>query len=85
MSMEKLPDQWMEYIIVPFYKKGDKIDCCNYLWILLISTAYNILSNILLSKVSPQINEIIDFYQCGFQCKRSTTGHLGGKYCAIFL
>jgi hypothetical protein len=29
-NKKELPDQWQEYIIVPIYKKGDKIDCRNY-------------------------------------------------------
>jgi hypothetical protein len=27
---EKLPDQWMESIIVPVHNKDDKTDCGNY-------------------------------------------------------
>jgi hypothetical protein len=29
-SMEELPDQWKESIIVQIYKKGDKTYCSNY-------------------------------------------------------
>jgi hypothetical protein len=29
-SKGELPDQWKESIIVPIYKKADKIDCSNY-------------------------------------------------------
>jgi hypothetical protein len=54
-----LPDQWKESIIVPIYKKGDKTDCINYRGILLLWTSYKILSNILLSRLSPYVHEII--------------------------
>jgi hypothetical protein len=49
-NKEELPDQWKESIIVPIHKKGDKTDCNNYRGISLLSTAYRILSNILLSR-----------------------------------
>jgi hypothetical protein len=51
-NKEELPDQWKESIIVPIHKKGDKTDCNNYCGISLL-TAYKILSNILLTRLSP--------------------------------
>jgi hypothetical protein len=59
LNKEDLPDQCKESIIVPVYKKGDKTDCSNYRGISLLSTSYKILSNILLSRLSPYIDEII--------------------------
>jgi hypothetical protein len=53
-------------IIVPVYKKGDKTECINYRGISLLSFSYKILSKILLSRLSPYIDEIIGDYQCGF-------------------
>jgi hypothetical protein len=50
-SKEELLDQWKESIILPVHKKGDKTDCNNYRGISVLSTSYNILSNILLSKL----------------------------------
>ena len=47
---EELHEEWKELIIVPIYKKGDKTDCRNYRGILLLSTTYRILTNILLSR-----------------------------------
>jgi hypothetical protein len=68
-----LPDQWKESIIVPIHKKGDKTDCSNYGGISLLSTSYKILSNILLSRLSPYIDEIIGNHQCGIRRNRSTS------------
>jgi hypothetical protein len=47
-------------------------DCNNYLGISLLLTAYKILSNILLARLTPYVNEIIGDHQCGFCCNRST-------------
>jgi hypothetical protein len=63
---KELPDQWKKSIIVPIYKKCDKTDCSNYNGISMISTSYKIVSNILLSRLSPHIDEITGDHQCGF-------------------
>jgi hypothetical protein len=65
-NKEELPDQWKESIIVPIHRKGDKTNCNNYHGISLLSTSYKILSNILLSRLNPYIDEIIVDHQCGF-------------------
>jgi sorting nexin-29 len=65
-NMEKLPDQWKESIIIPAHKRGDKTDCNNYRGVSLLSTSYKIVSNILLSRLVPYIDEIIGDHQRGF-------------------
>jgi hypothetical protein len=61
-----LPEEWKEAIITPMYQKGDKTDCSNYTGISLMLTAYKILSNILLSRLTPYAKEINVDHQCGF-------------------
>jgi hypothetical protein len=56
---EELPQQWKESIIVSIHKKGDKTDCNNCRGISLLSTAYKILSNILLARLTPYVNELL--------------------------
>jgi len=53
-----LPEEWKESIIFPIYKKGDTADFSNYISISLLSTTCNILSNILLSRLTPDAEEI---------------------------
>jgi hypothetical protein len=48
----------------------------NYRGISLLSISYKILSNILLSRLGPYLNEIIGDHQCGFQRNRSTTNQI---------
>jgi hypothetical protein len=75
-NKEELPEQWKESIILPIYKKGDKTDCSNYRGISLLPTSYKILSNILLSRLTPYVDEIIGDHQCGFRRNRSTTDQI---------
>ena len=63
---EELPEEWKESIIVPIYKKGDKTDCINYRGISLLPTMYKIMSNILLSRLIPHVEEVTGDHQCGF-------------------
>ena len=63
-------------IIVPVYKKGDKTDCSNYRGISFLSNTYKILSNILLTGLTPYAEEIIGDRQCGFRHNRSITDHI---------
>jgi len=75
-NKEELPEEWKESIMVPIYKKGDKTDCSNYRSISLLPTTYNILSNIMLSKLTPYAEEIIGDHLCGFRRSWSTTDHI---------
>ena len=73
---KEFPEEWKESIIVPIYKKGDKTDCRNYRGISILTTTYKILSNILLSRLTPYAEEIIEDHQCGCRSNSSTTDHL---------
>jgi hypothetical protein len=73
---EAFLDQWNESIIVPVHKKSDKTDCNNDRGISLLSTSYKIVSNILHSRLSPYIDEIIGDHRCGFKSNRSTTDQI---------
>jgi hypothetical protein len=71
-----LPQQWKESTTVQIHKKGDKTECNNYRGISLFTTAYKILSNILLVRLTPYINEVTGDHQCGFRCNRSITDQI---------
>ena len=57
---------WKVSRTVPIYKKGDNTDCSNYIRISLLPRTYNILSNILLSRLTPYAKDITGDHQCGF-------------------
>jgi hypothetical protein len=52
-NKEELPEEWKESIIIPIYKKGYKTACGKYRGITLLPATYKILSNILLSRLTP--------------------------------
>jgi hypothetical protein len=62
--------------LLHLHKKGDKTDCSNYRGISLLSTSYKILSNVLLSRLSPYLDEITRDHQHGFRRNRSTNNQI---------
>jgi hypothetical protein len=75
-NKEELPHQWKESIVVPIHKKGDKTNCSSYRGVSLLSTSYKILSNNLLPRLTPYVDEIIGDHQCGFRRNRSTSDQI---------
>jgi len=71
-----LSEDWKELIVVCIHKKGDKTDCSNYRDISLLPAVYKILSNFLLSRLTPYAEEITGDHQCGFWCNGSTSDHI---------
>jgi hypothetical protein len=63
-------------IMVAVYKKGNKTDWSNFRGISHLPTTYKILSNFLLSKLTPYTEEIVGDQECGFQCNRTTTDYI---------
>ena len=77
-NIEELPDKWKELIIVPICKNGVIKDCGNYRGVSLLPTTYKMLSNILLSRLTPYAEENIGARHCGYQHNRSITDHIFG-------
>ena len=67
-----------ESSIVPIYEKGDKTDYSNYRGISPLSATYKILSNILLSRLTPYAEGITGGHPFGSRRNRSTSDH---KFC----
>jgi len=63
---EKFPQERKASIIKHIYKKDDKTDCSNYTGISLLPTMYQILSNILLSRLTSCAKKITGNQQCEF-------------------
>ena len=65
-NKEELPQGWKESIIVSAYKKGDKTHCSNYRGTSVLSTTYKILSNILLSRLTPYARILLGIISVDF-------------------
>ena len=72
----RIPEEWNETIIVPIYKKGDRDKCENYRGIALENTAYKILANIILGKITSYVEKITGDYQNGFRYGRSVMDNI---------
>jgi sorting nexin-29 len=68
----KMPDDWKVGLIVPLFKKGDKMRCNNYRGITLLNVPYKILSSIILERLREYSEEILAECQCGFRPRRRT-------------
>ena len=73
---ERTPEEWKETIIVPIHKTGDRDRCENYRGITLGNAAYKILSHIILGKIKPYIENVIEDYKNGFRDGRSVTDNI---------
>ncbi|XP_039449776.1 uncharacterized protein LOC120428760 [Culex pipiens pallens] len=73
---EQLPNDWLDGLITPIYKKGQRLDCANYRGITIQNSAYKVLSRILWNKLRPLTETFVGEYQCGFRAGRSTTDQM---------
>ncbi|XP_038116806.1 uncharacterized protein LOC119769006 [Culex quinquefasciatus] len=73
---EQLPTDWLDGLVTPIYKKGQRLDCANYRGITILNAAYKVLSRILWSKLRPMTETFVGEYQCGFRAGRSTTDQM---------
>jgi sorting nexin-29 len=73
---ETIPVEWNMSILCPIHKKGDITICSNYRGISLLNITYKILSNILFTRLSPFVENVIGDYQSGFRQGRSTVDQI---------
>jgi len=71
-SKEQLPVEWLQGIICPIYKKGERTICSNYRPITLLNIAYKIFTIILNNRLSKIVESKLSDVQSGFRPNRST-------------
>jgi sorting nexin-29 len=75
-SKEQLPMEWLQGIICPIYKKGERTICSNYRLIMLLNTAYKIFTIILNNRLSRIVESKLSDVQSGFRPNRSTLDNI---------
>jgi hypothetical protein len=68
---EKLPDDWLQGILVKIPKKGDLSNCNNWRGITLLSIPSKVLAKVILHRIAHKIDETVRKEQAGFRPGRS--------------
>jgi len=71
-----LPTEWMEGLICPIYKKGDRMICSNYRPITLLNVAYTIFSILINSRLPKIVESKLEDCQMGFRPNQSTINNI---------
>jgi len=59
-----MPEEWCNAMICSICKKGDKLQCNNYTWILLLNVCHKVLTNNHQRWLVPYAEEILADYLC---------------------
>ncbi|XP_038116830.1 uncharacterized protein LOC119769021 [Culex quinquefasciatus] len=76
---EQLPTDWLDGLVTPIYKKGQRLDCANYRGITILNAAYKVLSRILWSKLRPMTDEQQSERCAQFSWSIAQRGRPGGR------
>jgi hypothetical protein len=64
---ETIPEESNMSMLCPMHKKDHITVCSNYKGISLLNITYKMLSNILFTRLSPYVEDVIGDYQSGFR------------------
>jgi len=73
---ETLTTEWMERIICPIYKKGDRMICSNYRPITLLNVVHKIFSILINNRLTKIVESKLEDCQMGFRLNRSTIDNI---------
>ena len=75
-TTEKYSENWRKAIIVPIYKKQDKLCCDNYRGISLLCHSEKIIASVILNRIRQKTGVVLSEAQAGFRLGRSTIDQL---------
>ena len=61
-----MPQDWKDSVLVPVFKKNDRLICDNNRGISLLSVPGKVLANILLERLKQSVEPLLLEAQCGF-------------------
>ena len=73
---EETPEEWCEALLLPFYKKADKMVCANHRGISLLVIASKVLEIVLLNRLREEKEIRTRENQAGFRPGRGCTGQI---------
>ncbi|XP_035665583.1 uncharacterized protein LOC118408831 [Branchiostoma floridae] len=73
---ETIPEDWLQSVILPFWKKGSKDLCSNYRGITLLSVPGKVFANVILGRLRPLLLRKQRKEQSGFTPGRSTVDRI---------
>jgi sorting nexin-29 len=73
---ERMPNEWSLALICPIYRKGEKLECCNYRGISLLTIVYEIPAAAINNRLTQCAEDLIEEYQNGFRNNRAATDNI---------
>ena len=71
-----MPQDWKDSVLVPVFKKNDRLICDDYCGISLLSVPGKVLANILLERPRQSVEPLLLEAQCAFRSGRETNDQL---------
>ena len=71
-SSGRVPQDWKDSVLVPVFKKNDRLICDNYCGISLLSVPGKVLANILLERLKQSVEPLLLEAQCSFRLGKGT-------------
>lgn len=73
---KSVPDEWLKFILIPIFKKGDPNLCTNYRGIALMSVVAKLYNRLLLNRLRDGLLKYLRPNQNGYLPMRSTAQHV---------
>ena len=78
---QQWPQDWKRSVFIPITKKGNAKGCSNYLTIVLISHASEVMLKILQTRLQQYVNHELPDVQAGFRKGRGTRDQIANIHC----
>ncbi|XP_062519263.1 uncharacterized protein LOC134194353 [Corticium candelabrum] len=84
LASGRVSQDWKDSVLVPVFKKNDRLICDNYRGISLLSVPGKVLANILLERLKQSVEPLLLEAQCGFRPGRGAIDQICGEKSSKF-